>query len=105
MVSLLQRGVSETRMMLEEDSSSLVDSTVSIPAYYFETIKSKVDYRRSRPTAIEVSLTLEQQHGIVEPIVPPAPRHAAHEGANHTGYFFPSPRSVLERRSSTGSFF
>lgn len=69
-------------------------------------IKSMIRYRDSRPTAIETSLVWDEDSSymIEEPLVPPAPRHAATPSTNGS-LFFPSPRSVLERRSSTGSFF
>jgi len=65
-----------------------------------------ISYRDSRPTAIETSLVWDEERSFMneEPLVPPAPRHAAIESTNGS-LFFPSPRSVMERRSSTGSFF
>lgn len=70
-------------------------------------LKSMVSYVESRPTALKTSLVREEEanHMIDEPVVPPAPRNALTEHGDCGGFFFPSPRSVLERRSSSGSFF
>ena len=77
-------------------SSSPVD-TISIPRRHH----GKVNFKSRRPVAAIDTSVLDE---IEEPNVPPTPRHAAQQGASGN-YFFPSPRSVLERRSSTGSFF
>jgi len=56
------------------------------------------DFRRHCPTPIITSFNEDDDEAIPE--TPATPRHKV-QGINQT--FFPSPRSVLERRSSSGS--
>lgn len=87
-----------------KQESTMASSAVNAP---HGNPKSTVSYMESRPTAVNTSLDRdgeEATHMIDEPVVPPAPRHALRHGESG-GFFFPSPRSVLERRSSSGSFF
>lgn len=61
---------------------------------------TKKNYRFNRPEQLDLSIMNDSSSSsFFQP--PPAPRHAS-ESADT---FFPSPRSVLERRTSSGSFF
>ena len=81
------------------------DTTMSIRRYenIFGGIqRSRKNFRLNRPEHLDTSLSMDSSSSSSSiSIPPPAPRHASESDIQ----FFPSPRSVLERRTSTGSFF
>jgi len=63
---------------------------------------SKKNFRINRPERLDIDTIVDSSTSPSCSVSPPqAPRHASESDIS----FFPSPRSVLERRTSTGSFF
>ena len=63
---------------------------------------SKKNFRMIRPERLDMSTVLQDANSSMISQVPVAPRHASDPSLTR---FFPSPTSVMERRTSTGSFF
>ena len=96
----LGRPAKKCRM--KQDSTAMAGSAVNASPC---KLKSMVSYKEIRPTAVKTSLAWSEEATLMieEPVVPTAPKHALSDEQGEG--FFPSPRSVLERRSSSGSFF
>jgi hypothetical protein len=59
-------------------------------------------FRRFRPQSIQTALVCEEDAPLF-PNVPAAPRHSSTTLSSRST-FFPSPKSVMERQTSSGSF-
>lgn len=97
------RACHNSESSLEPTPSSKRPRTMSIRYVkdHHESIRSvKKNFRMNRPERLDMPVVLDPISS--SPINPPqAPRRASESHAQ----FFPSPRSVLERRTSSGSFF
>ena len=71
----------------------------------FKKFRRAKTYRDARPPPIQTTQIETEEsaanYAIIIPQHPESPRHATQQ----TSGFFPSPRSVLDRRSSSDSFF
>lgn len=83
-----------------------IDDSHTMSIHHSETLlggirPSKKNYRANRPERLDMSTILDSS----PPSLSFSPTHAPRHASEPDMRFFPSPRSVLERRTSTGSFF